>query len=68
MSEVALERSKEEKMIEAKALYSKGSRNFLVKSYEEAADQLSQVCSLYGQLYGELSDELNECSFKLCVV
>lgn len=58
MSEAVVEMSKEEKIAEAKELYSKGSRNFLVKSYDEAADQLSQVCALYGELYGELSDEL----------
>ncbi|KAL5274115.1 NASP family protein [Megaselia abdita] len=58
MSEPVVELSKEEKIVEAKELYSKGSRNFLVKSYDEAADQLSQVCALYEELYGELCDEL----------
>lgn len=58
MSEAVLEKTKEEKIVEAKELYSKGSRNFLVKSYYEAADQLSQVCELYSELYGPLSDEL----------
>lgn len=62
MSDVAaattVESTKEQKIAEAKELYSKGSRNFLVKSYDEAADQLSQVCALYEELYGELCDEL----------
>lgn len=58
MTETIKEMSKEDKIAEAKDLYSKGSRNFLVKSYDEAADQLSQVCALYGEVYGELCDEL----------
>ncbi|XP_073824698.1 nuclear autoantigenic sperm protein [Musca autumnalis] len=57
-SEAALERERSEKILKAKELYSHGSRNFLVKSYAEAADELSQVCALYGELHGELSDEL----------
>ncbi|CAD6991340.1 unnamed protein product [Ceratitis capitata] len=46
------------KELDAKELYCNGSRNFLVKNYSEAADQLSQVCAIYEELYGELSDEL----------
>lgn len=57
-AETVVELTKEEKIAQAKELYSKGSRNFLVKSYDEAADQLSQVCAIYGELNGELCDEL----------
>uniref|UniRef100_A0A1I8PLA0 Uncharacterized protein n=1 Tax=Stomoxys calcitrans TaxID=35570 RepID=A0A1I8PLA0_STOCA len=57
-SEAVVERERSEKILKAKELYSHGSRNFLVKSYAEAADELSQVCALYGELHGELSDEL----------
>uniref|UniRef100_A0A0A1WN71 Protein NASP homolog n=1 Tax=Zeugodacus cucurbitae TaxID=28588 RepID=A0A0A1WN71_ZEUCU len=46
------------KLLDAKELYCYGSRNFLVKNYSDAADQLSQVCALYEELYGEQSDEL----------
>ncbi|XP_075145315.1 nuclear autoantigenic sperm protein [Haematobia irritans] len=57
-SEAIVERERSEKILKAKELYSHGSRNFLVKSYAEAADELSQVCALYGELHGELCDEL----------
>lgn len=47
-----------ELILKAKELYSKGSRNYLLKCYSEAADELSEVCALYEEIYGELSDEL----------
>lgn len=47
-----------EKILKAKELFSRGSRNYLLKSYAESADELSMVCELYQELYGELSDEL----------
>ncbi|XP_053968076.1 protein NASP homolog [Anastrepha ludens] len=53
-----VEQERAEKILKAKELYSHGSRNFLVKSYVESADELSQVCALYEELYGEQSDEL----------
>uniref|UniRef100_A0A1B0C6K3 Tetratricopeptide SHNi-TPR domain-containing protein n=1 Tax=Glossina palpalis gambiensis TaxID=67801 RepID=A0A1B0C6K3_9MUSC len=53
-----IEQERANKILKAKELYSHGSRNFLVKSYTEAADELSQVCGFYEDLYGELSDEL----------
>lgn len=63
-AEKATERNKEEdraeKILKAKELFSQGSRNFLVKSYDEAADDLSQVCQLYEEVYGELADELGQ--------
>lgn len=48
----------EDKVAQAKELYGRGSRNFLVKSYNDAADDLSQVCKLYEEIYGQVSDEL----------
>lgn len=63
-AEKATEKNKEEdraeKILKAKELFSQGSRNFLVKSYDEAADDLSQVCQLYEEVYGELADELGQ--------
>lgn len=46
------------KLLNAKELYCYGSRNFLLKNYSDAADQLSQACALYEELYGEQSNEL----------
>ncbi|XP_030373523.1 protein NASP homolog [Scaptodrosophila lebanonensis] len=57
---VVPEQSRGEKIIQAKELFSQGSRNFLVKNYDDAADELSQVCQIYEELYGELCDELGQ--------
>ncbi|KAH8281159.1 hypothetical protein KR054_012540 [Drosophila jambulina] len=54
------EQERSEKILKAKELFSQGSRNFLVKSYDEAADDLSQVCQLYAEVYGDLADELGQ--------
>jgi len=54
------EKDREEKILKGKELFSQGSRNFLVKSYDEAADELSQVCQIYEDIYGELADELGQ--------
>ncbi|XP_064550981.1 protein NASP homolog [Drosophila montana] len=61
-SDVAVnpEQVRAEKILKGKELFSQGSRNFLVKSYDEAADELSQVCQLYEEVYGELADELGQ--------
>ncbi|KAL7744269.1 hypothetical protein ACLKA6_001669 [Drosophila palustris] len=58
--EVTAEKDREEKILKGKELFSQGSRNFLVKSYDEAADELSQVCQIYEEIYGELADELGQ--------
>ncbi|KAH8340951.1 nuclear autoantigenic sperm protein homolog [Drosophila kikkawai] len=55
-----VEQERAEKILKAKELFSQGSRNFLVKSYDEAADDLSQVCQLYAEVYGDLADELGQ--------
>lgn len=48
----------DEKLTQAKELFARGSRNYLVKAYNDAADDLSQVCNIYEEVYGQLSDEL----------
>nr|ACN94724.1 GA20909 [Drosophila miranda] len=55
-----VDQERAEKILKGKELFSQGSRNFLVKSYDEAADDLSQVCQLYEEVYGELADELGQ--------
>jgi len=50
----------EEKTLKAKELYGRGCRNYYVKSYSEAADNLSDACELYGEIYGVDGDELGE--------
>lgn len=54
------EQERAEKILKGKELFSQGSRNFLVKSYDEAADELSRVCQLYAEVYGDLADELGQ--------
>lgn len=49
--------TKEEKMAEAKELFGRGSRNFCMKQYSEAADDLSACCAIYSELYGPTADE-----------
>lgn len=42
----------------AKELYARGSRNFVLHNYSDAADELSEVCGLYAELLGDKCDEL----------
>uniref|UniRef100_A0A1Q3EWA1 Putative histone-binding protein n1/n2 n=1 Tax=Culex tarsalis TaxID=7177 RepID=A0A1Q3EWA1_CULTA len=49
--------TKEDKMAEAKELFGRGSRNFCMKQYSEAADDLSACCAIYSELYGPTADE-----------
>lgn len=49
--------TKEDKVAEAKELFGRGSRNFCMKQYSEAADDLSACCAIYSDLYGPTSDE-----------
>ncbi|XP_053679734.1 protein NASP homolog [Anopheles nili] len=44
--------TKEEKINEAKELFGRGSRNYCMKQYADAADDLSACCSIYSELYG----------------
>jgi nuclear autoantigenic sperm protein len=50
----------DEKIARAKELYAIGCRNFYVKSFSEAADDLSEACKLFGEEYGVDGDELGE--------
>lgn len=50
--------SDEEKLAAVKELYGRGSRNYLVKEYAQAADDLSEACALYAEIYGEGAQEL----------
>lgn len=49
--------TKDEKVAEAKELFGRGSRNFCMKQYTDAADDLSACCAIYSELYGPTSDE-----------
>jgi nuclear autoantigenic sperm protein len=50
----------DEKIVKAKELYGRGCRNYYVKSYSEAADDLSEATKLYAEAYGVDGDELGE--------
>lgn len=50
--------TEEERLVFAKDLYGRGSRNYLVKEYAEAADDLSEVCAMYAEIYGDEAHEL----------
>ena len=50
----------EEKTLKAKEMYGLGCRNYYVKSYSEAADNFSDACEMYTQIYGVDGDELGE--------
>lgn len=52
--------SSEEKIAKAKELYARGCRNFYVKSYSDAADDLSEASKLMGEEYGVDGDELGD--------
>lgn len=49
--------TKEEKMAEAKELFGRGSRNYCMKQYSDAADDLSACCTIYSDLFGPLSSQ-----------
>lgn len=48
----------EERLAVVKEIYGRGSRNYLVKEYAQAADDLSEACALYAEIYGEGAHEL----------
>lgn len=50
--------STEEKIARANELIGRGTRNYYVNAFTEAADDLSQACSMYSDLYGPDADEL----------
>lgn len=50
--------SVEEKITQAKELIARGTRNYFIDAYADAADDLSQACSIYATLFGQNADEL----------
>lgn len=50
----------EDKIAKGKELYGRGLRNYYVKSYSEAADDLSEACKFYAEAYGVDGDELGD--------
>lgn len=52
--------SLDEKILKGKELYARGCRNYYVKSYSEAADDLSDACKFYTEAYGVDGDELGD--------
>lgn len=52
--------SSDEKIAKAKELYARGCRNYYVKSYSDAADDLSEASKLMGEEYGVDGDELGD--------
>ncbi|XP_053694741.1 protein NASP homolog [Sabethes cyaneus] len=52
--------TKEEKLAEAKELFGRGSRNYCMKQYSEAADDLSSCCGIYSELYGPTAEECGD--------
>ncbi|XP_059620371.1 protein NASP homolog [Phlebotomus argentipes] len=57
MASSSREQSQEE-IDRAKELLSSGTRNYYVKDYDHAVEDLSQVCTLYSDVYGTTADEL----------
>lgn len=49
--------TKDEKASEAKELFARGSRNFCMKQYSDAADDLSACCAIYSELHGPTAEE-----------
>lgn len=50
--------TREAQIAQAKELYARGYRNYVVGEFNEAADDLSRSCELYSKLYGELSEQV----------
>lgn len=50
----------DEKLAQAKELFSIATRNYYVKEYSDAVDDFSTVCSVYSEVYGPTADELGK--------
>ncbi|XP_052895111.1 protein NASP homolog [Anopheles moucheti] len=50
--------TKEERINEAKELFGRGSRNYCMKQYADAADDLSECCAIYSEVHGPNAEEL----------
>lgn len=51
--------AREDKITQAKELYARGYRNYVVGDFNEAAEDLSRSCELYAELFGDESEEVN---------
>lgn len=51
-------KTNDEKLVKAKELYGRGCRNYYVKLYNEAADDLAESSQLMGEVVGVDGDEL----------
>ncbi|XP_055309154.1 protein NASP homolog isoform X2 [Sitodiplosis mosellana] len=50
--------TREDKIAQAKELYARGYRNYVVGDFNEAAEDLSRSCELYAELFGDESEEV----------
>lgn len=50
----------DEKIAKGKELFGRGARNYYVKCYGDAADDLSEASKFYSEAYGVDGDELGE--------
>jgi len=48
----------------AAELLFEGKRHLIIKDFQSAADVLSEACSLFGTIYGEMAEECAEAYFK----
>lgn len=51
--------TREEKIAQAKELYARGYRNYVVGDFNEAAEDLSRSCELNAELFGDESEEVS---------
>ncbi|XP_050542520.1 protein HGV2 [Daktulosphaira vitifoliae] len=54
----------ESKKKRAEELLAAGKRSLAIKDYQAASDVLSEACSLFGTVYGEIAEECAEAYFK----
>lgn len=52
------ELTREDRIAQAKELYARGYRNYVVGEFNESAEDLSRSCELYAELYGDESEEV----------
>lgn len=51
--------TREDKINQAKELYARGYRNYVVGDFNEAAEDLSRSSELYAELFGDESEEVS---------
>lgn len=52
--------TREDKITQAKELYARGYRNYVVGDFFEAAEDLSRSCELNAELFGDESEEVSK--------